>query len=321
MEIFRLTVDVMLMMFLLVAVGVVLRKKEILPEGSDRILAKLETYALVPAMNFYNWSTNCTVSTLKANASLILYGLVLISVAVGISYPMSKLFVRRYAESAELSYQRNIYKYAIAFGNYGFLGNFVVLGIFGNEGLFKYSMFTLGFSFLVNSWGIYTLVPGGQKPTVKEVLKKLFTPPIISLFLGCVVGLCGFKVYIPDFALRALNNMMNCMGPLAMILAGVVMGGYGFRNLIKNKKVYIVSFLRLILIPTLILSIATWAGVEDFTKTLMLIAFGAPLGLNTIVYPATYGGDTHTGAAMTFISTTLSLVTIPLLYYIFIVIL
>ena len=187
MEIFRLTVDVMLMMFLLVAVGVVLRKKEILPEGSDRILAKLETYALVPAMNFYNWSTNCTVSTLKANASLILYGLVLISVAVGISYPMSKLFVRRYAESAELSYQRNIYKYAIAFGNYGFLGNFVVLGIFGNEGLFKYSMFTLGFSFLVNSWGIYTLVPGGQKPTVKEVLKKLFTPPIISLFLGCVV--------------------------------------------------------------------------------------------------------------------------------------
>ena len=114
--------------------------------------------------------------------------------------------------------------------------------------------------------------------------------------------------------------MMNCMGPLAMILAGVVMGGYGFRNLIKNKKVYIVSFLRLILIPTLILSIATWAGVEDFTKTLMLIAFGAPLGLNTIVYPATYGGDTHTGAAMTFISTTLSLITIPLLYYIFIVI-
>ena len=47
--------------------------------------------------------------------------------------------------------------------------------------------------------------------------------------------------------------------------------------------------------------------------------FVPPLGLNTIVYPAAYGGDTKTGASMTMISHVLSVITIPLMYLVFIV--
>jgi predicted permease len=52
--------------------------------------------------------------------------------------------------------------------------------------------------------------------------------------------------------------------------------------------------------------------------TLALIFVGTPLGLNSIVYPATYGGDTQTGASMASISHTLSVITIPMMYYLFI---
>jgi len=52
--------------------------------------------------------------------------------------------------------------------------------------------------------------------------------------------------------------------------------------------------------------------------TFALIVFGTPLGLNTIVYPAAYGGDTRTGASMTMISTVFSVITIPLMYLIFV---
>ena len=107
-----------------------------------------------------------------------------------------------------------------------------------------------------------------------------------------------------------------------MILAGFVMGGYGIKELFSNKKVYVISLFRLVLIPIVILSVLRFViGVDDFTLTLALVAFGAPLGLNTIVYPATYGGETHTGAAMAMISHTLGLITVPLLYYVFIVLL
>ena len=46
-----------------------------------------------------------------------------------------------------------------------------------------------------------------------------------------------------------------------------------------------------------------------------------PMGLNTIVFPAAYGGDTETGASMAMISHTLSVVTIPLMYLVFVVLL
>jgi len=47
---------------------------------------------------------------------------------------------------------------------------------------------------------------------------------------------------------------------------------------------------------------------------LCMFAFGTPLGLNTVVFPAAHGGDTSTGASMAMISHTLSVLTIPLLY-------
>jgi predicted permease len=74
-------------------------------------------------------------------------------------------------------------------------------------------------------------------------------------------------------------------------------------------------------IPALIMIVLKLIGISDEIMTLALIAFATPLGLNTIVYPAAYGGDTKTGASMATISHTLSVITIPLMYLVFIVLL
>ena len=77
----------------------------------------------------------------------------------------------------------------------------------------------------------------------------------------------------------------------------------------------------LIALPALIVLILKALGTAEEVIVLALICFGTPLGLNTIVYPAAYGGDTKAGAAMTVISHTLSVITIPLMYLVFVTIL
>ena len=84
---------------------------------------------------------------------------------------------------------------------------------------------------------------------------------------------------------------------------------------------YVASLLRLVVIPAAMMLVLKLLGINDEIMTFALIAFATPLGLNTIVYPAAYGGDTKTGASMAMISHTLSVVTIPLMYLIFIVLL
>ena len=86
-----------------------------------------------------------------------------------------------------------------------------------------------------------------------------------------------------------------------------------------NKPVYGASVLRLIVIPAVFMVLLRALGVNEEVMIFGLIAFATPLGLNTIVYPAAYGGNVKTGASMAVISHTFSVITIPLMYLLFIV--
>ncbi len=319
MEIFNLTLKQMLMMFTLISVGFLIRKKSNLPENSGTVMAKLETFVFVPALSLYNQMTKCTVETFTQNASLILYGLVIVLFSIALAYPLSRCFVRKKGETPESAYQRNVYKYAMTFGNYGFMGNFIILGVWGEDLFYKYSLFVFLVGILCTGWGMYILIPKDRNASILANLKKGFlTPPMIALLTGMAFGLLGLVKYVPDFLIRAFDSAGKCQGPVAMVLAGFVIGGYNFKELISNKKVYIASILRLIVIPGIILLILKALGTSEEIMILALVAFGTPLGLNTIVYPAAYGGETKTGASMTMISHTMSVITIPIMYLIFI---
>ena len=111
------------------------------------------------------------------------------------------------------------------------------------------------------------------------------------------------------------------MGPVAMILSGFVIGGFNLKSLLINKKVYLATAFRLILIPALFIIALKLLGASETVLILALICLATPFGMNTIVYPAAYGGDFRTGASMTMISSTISVITIPLMYLVFIVLL
>lgn len=317
MEVFNLTLNQMLMMFSLILIGFFLRKKNIFPENSHITMSRLETFIFLPALNFSSMLTKCTVKTFSENSSLIFYGLLLILIAISLAYPVSRLFCKND------EYQRNIYKYGLAFGNYGFMGNFVVLEIWGSDAFFKYSMFTLLINVVCNSWGLYVLIPKDKenKNIFQSIKKGVFSPPTIALVLGMVLGLLNVKPYVPDFFLDVLSNASSCMGPVAMLLAGVVIGSYEFKSLFKNIRVYIITFLRLILIPCIIVGTLKLLGMGEDIILFSLIVFATPLGLNTIIFPAAYGGDTKTGASMAMISHLFCVITIPLMYLIFVVLL
>ena len=146
---------------------------------------------------------------------------------------MSKFFVRKNTASPELLYQRNIYKYALTFGNYGFMGNFIILGVWGNDFFYKYSLFVFLVGILCSSWGLYILIPKEKNADMFENLKKgLLTLPVIALVVGMLFGLLNLTRYVPQFIIDAFDSAGKCQGPVAMVIAGFVIGGYNFKELI-----------------------------------------------------------------------------------------
>ncbi len=312
LETFLATLSPMLVLFLCIVIGYILRVKKILPENASTAMSRLENYVFVPALSLSTFMTNCTVESLSKNGSNVLYSVFCLAVAVLIAIPLSKLF------SKNDPYKRCIYKYALTFGNFGFMGNAIVPAILAavdSQILYKYLLFTLPHSLLVYTWGIAILIPKGEKKV--NPLKNLINPTVIALLVGAVIGLTGTSGYIPQFVIQTINNCKSCMAPVAMILTGFVIGGYEFKGLIGNKKVYIATFLRLIVLPAIIIALLYLIKAPKIAMTLALFAFATPLGMNTVVFPAAYGGDTKTGASMAMISHTLGVITIPIMYSLF----
>lgn len=303
-ETFKATLSPMLVMFLCMALGFIANKLKLAPENTATVLSKLENYFLVPALILNTFMTYCSVESIKREYSLILWCAMILVLAVVISWPLSAFFSRG-------GYTREIYKYALTFGNFSFMGNAIVPAILGPEMLYEYMLFILPLNIAVYTGGVIILIPRGEG---KNILKSLLNPIFVSILVGAALGLVGAKPYIPSFINNTIGNLASCMGPLAMVLTGFVVADYDFGKLLKNTRVYFASILRLIVLPALFVGILILLGADDTAAIMAFFAFGTPLGLNTVVFPAAYGGDTSTGASMAMISHSLCIITIPLMF-------
>ena len=306
----------MLTLFFCIAVGFLFTKTKILPEASSKIMAKLETWIFCPALSFMTMVRYCTVDTIRLHLTNVAMATVGVLIAIAIAIPLSNLFAKK--KTAE----NGIYRYALAFANSGYMGDPIVLALFGEAALAYYKLYGLPLSLATYTWGTSMLIPKGEGKG--GTLKQIFNAPTVALLIGVFFGLSGIGAHLPGFFTSALDSLKACMGPVAMLIAGATIAKYDFVAMLKKKKVYIATALRLVVIPTVI--VCALFGVKTLCDSLwgihigndvLFLAFfatGTPLGLNTIVFPEAYGGNPETGASMTMISHTLCVITIPIMY-------
>ncbi len=304
-ETFIATLNPMITMFLFVFIGFAVSKCNVTPENTGIVLSKVENYIFMPAQVFVTFMTYCTVESLTANYRFTLFSILCIIISLLMGYPLSYLLDRD-------GKNRGIYRYALVFANYGYLGNSVVPQILGQQYLYPYLLFTLPINMMAYLWGIGQMMPAGAAKT--NPFKRLLNPVIIALFAGAIVGLTGAGKLLPAFVVGTLNDLSACMGPVAMILTGFIIGGYDWQELLQDRKVYIMTFLRLTVLPAILLAVAYLLGADHAVLTMILIAFGAALGMNTVIFTAAYGGDTKPGASMAMVSHVGAVITVPLMY-------
>lgn len=307
MQVFSATLNQMFVLFTFMALGYFLNWKGILPLNTSIAVSRLETNVLVPCLVFNTFYKYCTIENMKEKWLYIVYGTAIMLVSIVLGVVLSRVF-------AKDDYLRKIYTYSFAVANFSFMGNAVVLGIFGEDVLFDYMIFTLPLCLYVYSFGTASLIP---KEKDKGFSFKVFLNPIcVSMLLGALAGLSGIP--LPKFLVTSIAQAGACMSPLAMILTGFVVANYSFKTLASKGRIYVASILRLIVIPLVFVLVLKLLNTDSTIIMLTLCATAMPLGLNTVVFPAAYGGDTTPGASMALISHIMSIITIPIMFSLFI---
>lgn len=301
---FIATLNQMLFLFCCILVGYVLKKKNLLGNSSESVISKLENLILIPCLLIKSFYTNCTIESLSNNLDLLLYGLLFVVIQVIIAYLCLPLFKANENE-------KGIFVYSMSVVNFSFMGNSLVNALFGSEMLYKYLIFSMPLNILAFSIG-YVWLSGS-----KFSFKKLINPIVVSMLIGIVLGLSGIK--LPLFVENTINNLANCFSPLAMVLTGLVIGGYDIKKLFTNKRVYLLTIIRCLILPLILLYACKFIGLKQDIITLLIFICAMPLGLNTIVVPSAFGKDTTLGASMALVSNILGLVSVPMFLALFVV--
>jgi len=294
------TLNQMLFLFTCIIIGWAVNKIKLLPENADQTISKLLSYVIMPALIINSFYNNCTIENLTANVPLLLYSCLYYGLSLAIGIVLGPRF------SKDKGVQ-GLYKYSFMITNMGFMGNALILGLFGEEKLFRYLIFNLPGSILVYSIGVIWLTGGKKKFTWKSFMNPMFGFMILGILMGII------HPPLPVFITSTMSSLASCFSALAMLLTGFVIGEFAIPELLKVKPVYVLTLLRTILIPIGVYFLFKWIGTPD--DILMYVVFTAamPLGMNTIVFPAAYGGDLTTGASMAVISNIVGLISVPLI--------
>lgn len=287
-----------IVLVLFASFGYVLKKSGKATDKTSVDLSNLLFYVFIPSLNLITFSENFSIKDFKEHYEIIIYSAAILAVLIVTAKLLAGLFTRD-------SYERGVYSYSLTTANFGYAGYAIMASVYGDKMLMKMMVFTLTLSIYTYTEG-YKLLTDSKKMT----LKKLFNPGLISMLVGVFIGI--FNIQLPSFLVDTISKAGACMSPVSMIMTGMVIADYKISDVIFNKKAYIVSALRLIIIPLILCGALKLIGTDESIVLIALMTYAMPCGMNTIVFPRTLNKDCKLGASLAVISIVLSLITIPL---------
>lgn len=302
----RATTQIM-MILLYIGIGFILRRSKLLPETTSKSLSLLETFVFLPALLFNNLSSNVRIEKLTTYSVMVISGAVFLVFVLPVAWVFTKIFSK--GRPAD---EYGTYMYMFAFANYGYVGYPVIEGVFGSGMLTSMILFAVPFTFAIYTYGAILLSNGGSK---KFTIPKKMIPILCALMLGVVVGLTGVK--LPSFVTGMTGALKGCMSPVAMIMTGFVLGSLRFKEIFSSLRAYLVSIVRLVVIPIIFIGGLLLLGLLiDIPGELMIIPLfiaSMPIGLNAVIFVEASGRDSTENARMCLISCILAFVTVPLI--------
>jgi len=192
--------------------------------------------------------------------------------------------------------------------NSGFLGYPIVLGIFGATGLVRAVFYDMGSTILFLSLGIFFILIFGGKYT--SIIKRtVLFPPLWGIILGILANILHLNPgFIP---LDVLKYLSGAAIPLIMISLGLSLEAGGLKNYFGAAS--FVTLTRLIISPMIAILMVYILGLHGLEGTVTVVEAGMPAAMLSLVLAASYDLDVNAAAACIFLSTVMSMITLPIL--------
>ena len=290
-------------LFILIVVGFMLKKLKILDDRFEKGLAGLIISVTLPALIITSMNYEFSKELLGNSLMILGYGASTFALMILVSYIFSKIF---HLENP----QKGVYQFLIVFPNTGFIGFPILNAVFGREAIFYASIFNVIFNILLWTLGVYFV----SKKKKKINFNMLINPGTVSVVVGFMLFVLSIE--LPYIIHSSLQTIGDTTTPLAMIMVGLLLGDARFRVLFKNIKLFVISVIRLIIIPLIVYIMLSLFKLPQIVLATVVILSGMPSGANAAIFSRKFESDYKLASQGIFLTTLLSIASIPLIIYI-----
>ena len=296
---------VMMTLFAIVLVGYGAGKLGYLGGDFDRQLSRLVINMTCPALILSSAMTG-ELPDREYILPLLLISVITYAVLTGIAFLLPRYLTKKKDDEGAIGF-------ALMFGNVGFMGYPVVASIFGHEAVFYAAVLNV-----VNTFAVFTvgtiLITGKNEVEESRFEKKvLYSTPMLACYLTMLIVALRID-NIPEAISAPLTMIGNITVPAALLIIGSSMSNLPIKSLLGNTSVYATTLFRL---PIGIYYQCTLLGFSQFVVNINTVVIAMPVATYGTILCLKYGKDTTMITEVTFITTLISMVSIPLLVLFF----
>ncbi len=287
-------------LFLIVAVGFTADRLKVFTQETAKKSNDLLFYIITPAViiqSFMNMEFSVDTASSFGIAFLCMSGTLIVGIFLAIPF-------------FKKSDNKTVFKYAVSYGNMGYMALPLCQALLGSEGVFYCSAGVVAFNILCFTHGIWLMTRDNEGSSFK--LKTLiFNPGVISVLIGLPFFI--FDIDLPDIFTSAVGHISNLNTPVAMIFFGTYMANTDLKKMFKVKENYLVALLKLIVMPLMMFGVFKLVGISGVMLTACMISASVPSANNTAMFAAKYGKDTGVASQVVAFDSFLSVITIPIM--------
>ena len=302
----QIIVNSVLTLFLLIFLGCFLGKKKIVSTDYASGLSNFIVKVTMPATVFNAMQMEYDPELLHRGVEILIFSLGFYAASMALGFIAVRLF--RVPEK-----ERGVWLFVASFSNNGFMGLPLAMSLYGNEGVFLMSIMNMIANLLIFSAGVKMLTAGYPLKEKLSVKKMLLTNINIAVVLGLIFYINQWT--LPKVLADSLSYLGSITSGLSMIVVGLSMAKLNFRKMFAGGRNYILTAIRLVLLPLITLAVIRTAGrsLDPMIAGTLLLSTGLPSPSAASIITEQYHTNTDLGAKMIFLTTLFCLVTIPLL--------
>lgn len=303
MHISLLLMNQIIQLFIMIFMGFIIVKAKLLKAEDSKILSVIVLYLIIPCVIINAFQVDYTPQTVKGllialAGSVMTQVILLIVVSI-----LGRVFHLNEVEVASIYYS-----------NSGNLIVPIVTFILGKEWVLYGCVFMS--VQLVFIWTHCKKII--SRESTYDWRKIVLNINMISIAIGIVLFLT--RIHLPAIINNTLSAVGSMIGPASMIVTGMLFAGMDFKQIFANKRVYFVSFFRLIIVPVIALFLIKCSQLSSNGNKLMMIVFLAiitPSASTVTQMCQVYGNDSQYASAINVVTTLLAIVTMPLMVMLF----